>query len=284
MPLRQYAPAKINLGLHVLRERPDGYHDIETVFHRIDWADTITATPADTLSLTCSDPALPTNMENLCLQAAQRLATAFDVTAGAALHLKKRVPYGAGLGGGSSDAAATLQLLTRLWELDPSLEQLQEIGSDIGADVPFFLAETPAAYGTGRGNTLSPLSNEGTPYRLPAPVLIAVPPVDVPTPWAYAQVMPCDTDRPDLRRVVRSNDLTRWPSTLTNDFEPPITAAKPEIAALRNELRATDAVYVSLSGSGSAVYGIFETLSEARAAREEIQRPHVRLHLMQAPS
>ncbi|PSQ88635.1 MAG: 4-(cytidine 5'-diphospho)-2-C-methyl-D-erythritol kinase, partial [Bacteroidetes bacterium QH_2_63_10] len=139
MPLAQRAPAKINLGLHVLRERPDGDHDIETVLHRIDWADTITATPADTLSLTCSDPALPTDENNLCLQAAHRLAAAFDVTAGAELHLEKRVPYGAGLGSGSSDAATTLRLLMQLWDLNPSPEQLRGIGGAIGADVPFFL-------------------------------------------------------------------------------------------------------------------------------------------------
>jgi len=280
MPLAQRAPAKINLGLHVLRERPDGDHDIETVLHRIDWADTIIATPADTLSLTCSDPALPTDENNLCLQAAHRLAAAFDVTAGAELHLEKRVPYGAGLGSASSDAATTLRLLMQLWDLNPSPEQLRGIGGAIGADVPFFLMDTPAAYATGRGDTLSPLSNGEDAYRLPFSLLVVVPPVEVSTPWAYAQVTPHDANRPDLRRVVRTNDLARWRSELTNDFAALVAEAEPSVASLRNALRDTDAAYVSLSGSGGAVYGVFETIEAARAARKAVQSPEVRVHLM----
>ncbi len=283
MPSTQHAPAKINLGLHVLRERTDRYHDIETVLHQIDWADTITAAPAPTLSLTCSDPALPTDDDNLCLQAAHRLAAAFDVTEGAELHLEKRVPYGAGLGSGSSDAAATLRLLSRLWDLDPSAEQLQEIGSAIGADVPFFLMDAPAAYATGRGDTLSPLSNDEEPYRLLFPLLVAVPPAAVSTPWAYAQVAPNDIDRPDLRRVVTSNDPMRWQSALINDFEAPVATAEPSVASLRNALRDTDAAYVSLSGSGGAVYGVFETVEAAREAKKKVQSPQVRVHLVPPP-
>lgn len=283
MPLTQHAPAKINLGLHVLRRRPDGDHDVETILHRLDWMDTITAAPAETLSMTCSDPSLPTDEANLCLQAAHRLASAFDVTAGAEIHLRKRVPYGAGLGGGSSDAATTLRLLTRLWELDPPPEQLRAIGSAIGADVPFFLTETPAAYATGRGATLSPLSSNGGDYYLPYPVLVAVPPVEVSTPWAYAQVPPSDADRPDVRRLVRSNDLSRWRTALTNDFEAPVVDAKPPVASIRERLRNTDAAYVSLSGSGSAVYGVFKTVTAARTAQKNIQRPEVHLHLMEPP-
>lgn len=283
MPLTQKAPAKINLGLHVLRQRPDGYHDIETVLHRIDWADTITAAPADSLSLTCSDPSLPTDEDNLCLQAAHRLAEAVDVTSGAELHLEKLVPYGAGLGSGSSDAAATLKLLTRLWNVDPSPETLREIGRKIGADVPFFLQEAPAAYATGRGDMLSTLSKDGIDYQLPFPLLVAVPPVEVPTPWAYAQVNPTETDRPDLQNVVRSNDLPNWRELLTNEFEAPVTEAEPAVEAVRTALQETDAAYVSLSGSGSAVYAAFEKLDTASAAQETLRAVdtlEVRTHLM----
>lgn len=283
MPLTQKAPAKINLGLHVLRQRPDGYHDIETVLHRIGWADTITAAPADSLSLTCSAPSLPTDEDNLCLQAAQRLAKTFNVNTGAELHLKKRVPYGAGLGSGSTDAAATLHLLTRLWDITPAPETLYEIGRTIGADVPFFLQKAPAAHATGRGDTLSPLSKDGIPYRLPFPLLIAVPPVEVATPWAYGQVEPSETDRPDLREIVCSNDLSRWREALTNDFEAPVTAAEPAVGVLRSALQDTDAAYVSLSGSGGAVYAVFDELSNAESAQDALQDlagVDVRSHLM----
>ena len=284
MPLVQDAPAKINLGLHVLRRRPDGYHDIETILHRIDWADTIAAAPADALSLTCSDPSLPTDRDNLCLQAAHRLASACDVPAGADLHLEKRVPYGAGLGSGSSDAAATLRLLARLWDVDPSPDVLRQIGRTIGADVPFFLQDAPAAYATGRGDTLSPLSKDGTSYRLPFSLLIAVPSVAVATPWAYDRVSPTEANRPDLRRLVLSNDLSRWGQVLTNDFEAPVAAAEPAVDATRAALQETDAACVSLSGSGSAVYGLFEETAAARAALQSLKPLDLRTHLMPAPN
>lgn len=279
MALTAQAPAKINLGLHVLRKRPDGYHDIETVFHRVDWVDTITAEPADRLSLTCSDPELPTDEQNLCLQAAHRLREAFDVNGGARLHLEKRIPYGAGLGGGSSDAAATLQLLRRLWEVSATPQQLREIAQEIGADVSFFLGREPAAYATGRGDDLTPLYRDGDPYRLPFPVLIAVPPVEVETPWAYRQVTPGDTNRPALPDLIRANDLASWQTRLTNDFEAPIVEAFPAVAVLRERLAVHSDVYVSLSGSGGAVYAVFPSRELADEAQKRVQGDRIRTHL-----
>jgi 4-diphosphocytidyl-2-C-methyl-D-erythritol kinase len=290
MPLVERAPAKINLGLHVLRKRTDGYHDVETVLHRIDWADTVTARPADALTMTCSDPALPTDADNLCLQAAEALRAAFGVSAGAELHLEKRVPYGAGLGGGSSDAAATLRLLARLWDLDASPQRLRGVAAEIGADVPFFLADAPAAYATGRGDELTVLHEAaaaGTggapdgaaPYRLPFPVVVAVPPVEVATPDAYARVTPRDDDRPRLPGVVRSNDLARWQADLANDFEAPIAATHPAVAAERDWLRDAGAAYVSLSGSGGAVYGVFEQAERAEQALDDGRDRTARVHL-----
>ena len=283
MPLVERAPAKINLGLHVLRKRPDGFHDVETVLHRIDWADTVTAQPAETLSMTCSDSALPTDRENLCMQAARRLAEAFEVSAGAELHLEKRVPYGAGLGGGSSDAAATLRLLNRLWSLDASPEDLHAIAAEIGADVPFFLNEVPAAYATGRGDEITALHADAAPYRIPFPVVVAVPPIEVATPEAYACVTPDDTDRPSLPSVVRANNPAHWREALANDFEAPIAAAHPEVARLRDWLRDGGAAYVSLSGSGGAVYGVFEHEAEAEVLLDAAPDGDVRVHLIPAP-
>ena len=285
MPLTERAPAKINLGLHVLRRRPDGYHDVATVLHRIDWADTITAQPADALSMTCSDPALPTDEANLCMQAARALAEACEGTAGAALHLEKRVPYGAGLGGGSSDAAATLRLLNRLWGLGLPTSALQDVARQIGADVPFFLEEAPAAYATGRGDDLTPLRDEGGPYRLPYPVLVVVPSVEVATPEAYACVTPDDADRPRLPSLLRTNDLSRWRSALVNDFEAPIAERHAEIQAAREWLREAGAAYVSLSGSGGAVYGVFPEAAQAEAvlARGTDRPEHMHLTRPRSP-
>lgn len=260
------APAKINLGLHVLRRRADGFHDIETVLLCIGWADRLTARPADTLSLTCSDPSLPTGEANLCVEAAQRLAEAFDVDRGAALHLEKRLPYGAGLGGGSSDAAATLRLLDDLWGLDAPPKRLREIAAEIGADVPFFLHEdTPAVLATGRGTQLRSLrSASGAPYDLPFALVVVDPGVHVSTAEAYRRVEPCATERPDLAALVRSNDLARWRAELENDFAPVVYEEHPQVEDARDRLVGAGAEYAALTGSGGAVVGVF---AEARAAR-----------------
>jgi 4-diphosphocytidyl-2-C-methyl-D-erythritol kinase len=280
MSLTLSAPAKINLGLHVLRKRADGYHDIETVFHRIGWADTVTLEPADRLAMTCSDPNLPTDTDNLCLQAAHRLAERVGTSHGATLHLEKRVPYGAGLGGGSSDAAATLKGLVRLWDLDVAPATLRKIGASIGSDVPFFLMdeETPCAYATGRGDQLSPLRIGERAVQVPHTIVVVAPPVEVPTPEAYRRVTPDATDRPDLRGLVAAMDLGRWRAELANDFAAPIAEAYPQVTAAHDLLLTHGADYVSLSGSGAAVYGIFTAPMQAESACEVAAREGYRTH------
>lgn len=277
--LTRIAPAKINLGLHVLRQRGDGYHDVETVLVRIGWADRLTAAPADALRFTCSDPALPTGTGNLCVQAARRLARAFDVERGAALHLEKRLPYGAGLGGGSSDAAATLRLLRELWSLEASMARLHAIAADIGADVPFFLQDAPAAVASGRGDVLRPLlSKDGDPYRIPFSLVVVVPGAQVSTAAAYARVQPHETGRPGLAALVRSDDLSRWRAELKNDFAPVVFAAHPEIEAARDLLMDAGAGYAALTGSGGAVFGVFADGGAAEAAAEAARQSGHRVH------
>jgi 4-diphosphocytidyl-2-C-methyl-D-erythritol kinase len=281
MPLRERAPAKINLGLHVLRRRPDGYHDVETVLHRVGWADVIEAEPADTLSMTCTDPALPTDGDNLCLQAARRLAGACGVDRGARLHLDKRVPYGAGLGSGSTDAAATLRLLCRLWGVEPPAGKLHAIAAALGADVPFFLLDAPAAYAEGRGDELRPLYADGRPYRLPTPVLVAAPPVAIATPDAYEWVAPSDDGRSDLMATVVETPPSEWGERVGNDFEAPVERRHPEVGRVRAALMEEGAAYASLSGSGAAVYALFDDASSAASARDRLggRFDDVRFHL-----
>lgn len=267
--LSRQARAKVNLGLHVLRKRSDGYHDLETVLLPIEWTDTLTLEPAHTLSFTCDDQAIAGNA-NLVMRAAHALREHFDVEKGARIHLAKRIPYGAGLGGGSSDAATALRLLVELWDLSDADHELYEIGSRLGSDVPFFLQEE-AALATGRGTDLNPLSSNDEAYAFPFDLVVAVPETRISTPEAYSLVAPRDTGRPDLTELIKSNDPERWRREMVNDFEEAILDAFPEIAALKQSLYDAGAAYASMSGSGSAVYGVFEDGARATAAAEALR-------------
>jgi 4-diphosphocytidyl-2-C-methyl-D-erythritol kinase len=260
------APAKVNLGLHILRRRPDGFHDIETGMLRIGWHDTITVEAAAALSMTSDDPALPTDGSNLCMKAAMWLQERIGRKPGARIHLEKRVPYGAGLGGGSSDAATTLALLCDLWDVDLTRKELMEVAALVGSDVPFFLG-TPAAIARGRGEVLSPLTDDdGAPLRIPYRLVVVFPAVAVSTAGAYARITPSDHDRPSLEKIIRTADLRVWRDHLVNDFQRTTLESFPAIRSAFEMLEKAGAGYAALSGSGSAVFGVYEELGEARAA------------------
>lgn len=271
--IRRNAPAKINLGLHVLGRRPDGYHDIETVFLRIPWVDILHAKRSDEVSMTCTDAELPTDERNLVMKAAALLRREYGVQHGVTFHLEKHIPYGAGLGGGSSDAAAALVLLNTIWDLNLSLEALGKAALELGSDVPFFLG-AGTAFGRGRGEQLEPLIDPETdePYRPLYPLVVAVPRVEVPTVEAYTMIEPRRTPRPDLREVVRSNDLQRWTDELINDFEQPVLSRYSAIREVKMSLTSAGSAYAALSGSGSAVYAFFEEDDRATAAAEALRQ------------
>lgn len=258
--ITRFAPSKVNLGLHVLRRRRDGFHDIATVLLPIGWCDTLRLVPSDDFRFTCSDPALPTDERNLCVRAALALAGWAGIEPHGTLHLEKRVPHGAGLGGGSSNAAHTLRLLAEHWSLDVHAADLHELAAALGSDVPFFLHDGPML-ATGRGEVLEPLD-----YVLPYDLVVVMPQVSVGTAEAYGLVEPEAHDRPDLAAIVRSNDLERWQRELVNDFEAPILVRHAEIAQARRMLLEAGAGYAALSGSGAAVFGVFECGEEATSA------------------
>ncbi|MXY07933.1 MAG: 4-(cytidine 5'-diphospho)-2-C-methyl-D-erythritol kinase [Rhodothermaceae bacterium] len=258
------APAKINLGLCVLRKRTDGYHDLATVFHPIGWADTLTADYADAVSLTCTDATLPIDEENLVVRAARLLKASAGVDRGAVMHLTKVLPHGAGLGGGSSDAATALQILCRLWRLDCTATSLASLALYLGSDVPFFLRRC-TAYAQGRGEMLSPLED----YRFPFSLAVVVNPVRISTAWAFRHVEVRETGRPDLAEVVHSNDLDRWRRELTNDFEGPVCSKWPVLSRTKSALLRAGASFASLTGTGSGVYGVFESHKCAEEAAQE---------------
>jgi 4-diphosphocytidyl-2-C-methyl-D-erythritol kinase len=240
-------PPKVNLYLRVVRRREDGFHELETVFQTIGGDDELTAAPAPAITLS-------TGPDNLVTRAALLLHRRLGLPAdrGAALDLRKRTPMGAGLGGGSSDAATALRLLCHLWGCGPAPELLAEIAAELGSDVPFFL-KGGTAVGGGRGEHLQPL---------PTPSLwlvLARPPVAVNTGWAYGRWRPeaCgDPDLADFQAALATEDPTAVAGVLRNDLEPGVAAAVPEIAAARAALLAAGALGARMTGSGSVVFGI----------------------------
>ena len=256
------AHAKINLDLRLGARRPDGFHPIDTLFVRTHVADRLSAAPVPDGSLSLvieGDEGLSAGPDNLVLRAAQALRERAKTNAGARLRLRKEIPQGAGLGGGSSDAAAALQLLRRLWSLDLADSELMEIGAQLGSDVPFFLQPDPAR-GTGRGEILEPV-----PLRkLPWAVLIH-PGFGSPTAEAYqryaAHRQPGEEGRPlplDLSPGQRMEIVPR------NDLEPAVEQKYLWIHAARRWLgRQPGVLAARMSGSGSTVFGLWWTEKEA---------------------
>lgn len=260
--------AKINLGLRVLGRRPDGYHEIRTLFQTVTLHDRLTfePLPGGRLELACSDPDLPSDETNLVHRAAVALRERFRVEAGARIGLEKQIPAGGGLGGGSSDAAAALVGLSCLWGLDAAGEELAAVGARLGADVPFFLAGG-TALGEGTGTEVTPLAD--VPERH---LLLVTPGAQVSTAEAYKAL-----NAPALTKAGRAATLSVsraesqiWDSHregLRNDFEPAVFRLHPEIERARDALSAAGAQAASLSGSGASVYGVFESASDADRAR-----------------
>ncbi len=259
MILERNAPAKVNLGLHVLRKRENGYHDIETVFLPIPWHDRLKVAPAGKITFTCSDDQLPSDESNLCVRAARLLSDYVHEDRGASIHLEKQIPFGAGLGGGSSDAASTLLMLNELWRLNLDAGELHALAIQLGADVPFFLSPS-VMFATGLGEELAPLTGAGANslYQFPFELLVVVPAIHVSTAEAYRNISPNALGRHDIRDVVRSNDFFRWRSSLVNDFERSVFAAFPEIKKVKDMMYTLGAGYASMSGSGASVFGVFE--------------------------
>lgn len=251
---------KINLGLWVIQRRPDGYHNIQTVMLPVPWCDILEIVPAQnpetTLSVTGIHIDSPVE-NNLCYKAWRLMADKYAVPP-VSIHLHKVVPAGAGLGGGSSDASFTLKMLNSMFDLKLDNETLRSLAVQLGMDCPFFI-ENVSALSTGRGEFLKPVSLNLDGYYL----IIVKPPVHVSTAAAFLGT------KPDYRgnSIDEITDLPMkdWNRVLHNDFENTVFDLYPEIQDIRNLMYRHGAIYSSLSGSGSAVYGLF---TEAPAAMD----------------
>jgi 4-diphosphocytidyl-2-C-methyl-D-erythritol kinase len=253
-----YPNAKINIGLNITERRPDGYHNIESVFYPINLQDAVEIKtiegeePQGGYKLKVSGTILDgTPDDNLVVKAYQLLRKDFNFPA-QKIHLYKHIPVGAGLGGGSSDAAAIIKMLNEKFALGLTSEQMQNYAVQIGADCPFFINNTPV-FATGIGNIFTPIE-----FSLHGKNIILVKPdIFVSTRDAYALVKPSPAAIP-LTEAIKQ-PISEWKQIITNDFEKSVFAKYPEIAAIKDKLYDMGALYASMSGSGSAVYGIFDS-------------------------
>ena len=249
------APAKLNLYLEVLGKRPDGFHDLETLMVGLNLYDTLEVRPRadDQLRLTCDRPDLPTWPENLVCKAASGLRQFVQSPElGADLHLAKRIPAQAGLAGGSSDAAAALVALNRVWNLNLSRAALALVAADVGSDVAFFLS-LPAGWCTGRGEHVAP-EPPGAGFH----VVLVLPPVGLSTPAVFRQLTPPATPRSGdpIRQAFRAGDVVALGAALFNRLEEPAFALAPDVDRVYRRLAALDPVGCLMSGSGSAVFAV----------------------------
>jgi len=249
----RFPNCKINIGLFITSRRNDGYHNLETVFYPVALKDVLEIVPANQeSSIHLSGKMISGNSkDNLVWKAFELMKATFpDQVQGFDIYLQKMIPMGAGLGGGSSDGACMLQMINDHCKLHLGQEQLAQLALKLGSDCPFFIYNTPA-YATGRGEELQPIALDLSAYS----IQLLCPDIHVSTASAFQMLQP----RPasfDLRNIA-SLPIEEWKEKVTNDFENPVFDAHPQLSDLKQQLYEQGALYASMSGSGSSIYGIY---------------------------
>ncbi len=255
--------AKINLGLNILNKRDDGYHNIETLFCKIGIYDEIEFSDSSDIKIESNFDWLPADESNICHKAAKLLQNECKIETGIKIKITKNIPVGAGLGGGSSDGALVLKYLNKKWNLNLSEEKLAELALKVGSDVPFFLKEG-LAYATGRGEELNYISG-----HLPYFVVVVYPNLSVSTKWAYEQyVEKINPQKINYDKLFPEalNDRSLFRANFRNDFEEIVFKRYPGLISIKNVFYEKNAFYASLSGSGSALFGLFTDEMDAKRA------------------
>jgi 4-diphosphocytidyl-2-C-methyl-D-erythritol kinase len=283
-----FAPAKINLVLRILDRRSDGYHNLWSLMQTVHLEDELSISLSgihSTITLRCDDPSLKTDPSNLVYRAAAAVFEHSGRVVGLDMMLSKRIPMGAGLGGGSSDAAATIIGLNHLLNLGWSTEKMAHVGQALGSDVPFFFF-APSAAVEGRGEKVALVRIKGSRW-----VVLVNPGFPVETKWAYQQLSVSRTEvRPlsDVHLALgKASDLS-WEEVLRaaeNDFETPVFKAHPALHKIKQKLLAEGAETALLSGSGATVFGVFRDEREARQAQSSfLNEPHLKVYTVSTPS
>ena len=268
--LRERAWAKINLGLKILGPRPDGYHDICSIFQTVDLADVLHFRQGPENRLSCSDPSLPTNENNFVMKALHLFQQQVPGVESYEIHLEKKIPVGAGLGGGSADAAAVLRAMNRYSGERLSYAALQTLAQQLGSDVAF-LINGGCAVVRGRGERISPVSATGN-----VTFVLAYPGLEISSAWAYSTLQGSLTPKTPYLNFIDSLsggcvDLLELCSRLENDFQAMVERAYPIVAELGHILSSTGPQFLSMSGSGSCLFGVFEDRTAASSAAAQLQ-------------
>jgi 4-diphosphocytidyl-2-C-methyl-D-erythritol kinase len=255
--------AKINLGLNIIRKRADDYHDLETVFYPIALQDALEVieneNAKEEVGISLSGISLNGKIEdNLCFKAYRLLKSDFPHLPAVMIHLHKNIPTGSGLGGGSADGAFTLKLLNKKFDLKLSTNQLIDYSVQLGSDCPFFILNKPC-FATGRGEFLDPVPVDLSGYKH----VVINPGIHVSTAEAFSLLTP--TPRSKSIKEIIKQPVKTWKAELKNDFEYPVVKKYPEIETIKSKLYESGAIYASMTGTGSTVYGLFRKETEFRS-------------------
>ncbi len=247
----EFSPCKINLGLSILEKRADGFHALETVFYPLALHDIVEVVPEKSFKFFHTGISIPGDTSNnLCVKAYQLLKANFPQISDIQMHLHKNIPMGAGLGGGSGDGTTVLKILNTLFNLNLSKEQLLNYAASLGSDCPFFIFNE-ACHASGRGEILEPIAIDLSNYT----IALIHPGIHIATSWAFQQLSPCVKEK-SIATIIKQ-PIETWKSELINDFEAPVFKAHPSLETFKNNLYGQGAIYASMSGSGSSIFGIF---------------------------
>ncbi|MCG8606505.1 4-(cytidine 5'-diphospho)-2-C-methyl-D-erythritol kinase [bacterium] len=263
--------AKINLGLRIIGRRADGFHEIETLLQQISLHDDIVLEDMETPQITfhCDSPGIPTGEDNICVKAAKLLSETGSVKRGISIRLNKRIPVGAGLGGGSSNGAVVLMGLNELWNLNLAEKDLLRLAAELGSDVPFFI-RGGTAIARGRGEILTSLTK-----GFDMPVLLIYPEIEISTKWAYQQLNLSLTMKKKASTLMSFKDINfnnvDFNSLFYNEFENVVFNQYPLLRDIKDTVGEQQSVFASMSGSGSSIFGIFQKRRQAEQARALFQ-------------